>query len=164
MKNNQKLSIPKLVASIALCQLAGIIGSVFTASSVSTWYATLQKPSFNPPGWVFGPVWTLLYLLMGISFYLIWNKSDNFRKKGAKVAASAFGIQLALNVLWSLLFFGLKSPIAAFVCIVALWLAVLVTIMKFNRISKAAAMLLMPYLLWVSFAALLNFSIVLLNI
>lgn len=100
---------------------------------------------------------------MGISFYLIWNNNNNFRKKDAKIAAAAFGIQLVLNVLWSLLFFGLKSPAAALVCIVALWAAIFITITKFYRISKAAAVLLIPYILWVSFAVVLNFSIVLLN-
>ncbi|MGM5488579.1 MAG: TspO/MBR family protein [Nanobdellota archaeon] len=148
----------RLIASLIICQLAGIIGSVFTVSSVSTWYVTLAKPVFNPPGWVFGPVWTVLYLLMGISLYLVWNNKNRTTK-----ALVIFAVQLVLNSLWSILFFGLQSPLIAFIEIIVLWVAIVASIVQFYRISRPAAYLLIPYLLWVSFAAVLNLSIVLLN-
>ncbi|MBU0980986.1 MAG: tryptophan-rich sensory protein [Nanoarchaeota archaeon] len=146
----------KLIISIIACQLAGIIGSVFTASSVSTWYATLNKPFFNPPSWLFGPVWTTLYLLMGISLYLLWEKR-------ARTVITLFIIQLGLNTLWSICFFGLKNPLLAFVEILVLWGAIIITIFSSYKVSKAAAYLLIPYILWVTFAAILNFYIFWLN-
>lgn len=155
-------SIYKLVFSIIICQLAGLIGSFFTASSIDTWYAALQKPSFNPPSWIFGPVWVTLFVLMGISLYLVWEKG--IKAKGAKTALIFFGIQLALNALWSIIFFGLRSPLYASIEIIILWLAILFTILKFYRISKPAAYLLIPYMLWVSFAAVLNISIAIINL
>lgn len=155
-------NIPLLLYSLIICQLAGIIGSFFTSSSIPTWYAALEKPSFNPPNWVFAPVWTTLFVLMGISLYLIWNKG--LKAKKVKIALTFFGIQLTLNVLWSIIFFGLKSPLYAFMEIIILWIAILLTIFKFYRISKAAAYLLIPYLIWVSFAVVLNFLILTLNL
>ncbi|MBU3958027.1 MAG: tryptophan-rich sensory protein, partial [Nanoarchaeota archaeon] len=125
------------------------------------WYANLTKPFFAPSNWVFGPVWTALYVLMGISFFLVWRKGLN---KKTKNAINIFGVQLALNVLWSLAFFGLKSPIAGFVVIIALWVAIAATIMKFMKIERNAGLLLIPYIIWVSIAAALNLSIVLLNL
>ncbi|MBN2422884.1 tryptophan-rich sensory protein [Candidatus Woesearchaeota archaeon] len=156
-----KINYLKLIASIVICQSAGIIGSFFTASSVNTWYLTLNKPSFNPPSWVFGPVWITLYFLMGISLYIIWNNYKNTKKSG--LALILFSFQLLLNSLWSILFFGLRNPFLAFIEIVLLWTAILLTILYFYRISKTAAYLLIPYILWVSFAAVLNFSIFYLN-
>jgi len=156
-----KINYWKLVASIVICQLAGIIGSFFTVSSVNTWYVELAKPSFNPPSWVFSPVWITLFVLMGISLYLVWDKG--IKSKQSKIAITIFGVQLALNTLWSILFFGLKSPLSAFVEIVFLWIAILLTIIYFYKISKPAAYLLIPYILWVSFAAVLNFSLFYLN-
>ncbi|MFP4424800.1 MAG: TspO/MBR family protein [Candidatus Woesearchaeota archaeon] len=153
-----KIDYLKLIASIIICQLAGIIGSVFTISSVSTWYVTLNKPFFNPPGWIFGPVWTILYLLMGISLYLVWTNKDRTRK-----ALAIFATQLVLNSLWSILFFGLQSPFLAAMEIIVLWGAILLSIAYFYRISRPAAYLLIPYILWVTFAAVLNLSIFLLN-
>ncbi|MFZ3076948.1 MAG: TspO/MBR family protein [Candidatus Aenigmatarchaeota archaeon] len=153
--------ILKLAASIGICLLAGVVGSIFTVSAIPSWYATLAKPFFAPPNWVFAPVWTTLYVLMGISLFLVWRKGFSKKTKGA---IGIFGIQLALNVLWSLAFFGLKSPIAGLVVIVALWAAIAATIMKFMKISRNADLLLIPYIVWVSIAALLNFSIVLLNL
>jgi tryptophan-rich sensory protein len=151
----------RLVVSIILCQLAGIIGSLFTASAIPGWYATLNKPSFTPPSGLFAPVWTLLYLLMGISLFLVWrSKTDPIRWK---TALSVFGLQLFLNALWSVLFFGLRSPLAGLVGIICLWAAIVATIALFSRISKTAAWLLTPYFLWVSFALLLNASILALN-
>lgn len=155
-----KINYWKLVISIFVCQLVGIIGSFFTASSVSSWYPTLVKPAFNPPNWVFSPVWITLFVLMGVSLYLVWEKG--FREN--KTAITIFGVQLGLNVLWSILFFGLKSPLLAFIEIIFLWAAILLTILKFYKISKWSAYLLIPYILWVSFAAVLNFAIFYLNV
>lgn len=152
-------NIIKLIISIIICQLAGFIGSLFTSPSIPTWYAALNKPSFNPPNWLFAPVWTALYLLIGIALYLVW-----INKKRNKSAITFFTIQLMLNSLWSLLFFGLKNPFLAFIEIIILWSFILLTMISFYKISKPASYLLIPYILWVSFAALLNFSIWLLNI
>ncbi len=147
----------KLIISIMLPFLASIIGGLFTESSASSWYATLIKPPFNPPSWVFGPVWTILYLLMGISLYLVW------AKKYDRTSFMFFGVQLFLNALWSILFFGMKSPFYAFIEIIFLWVAILITTFYFYKINKISAYLLIPYILWVSFAAVLNFSIFILN-
>ncbi|OGS25025.1 MAG: TspO protein [Elusimicrobia bacterium RIFOXYB2_FULL_48_7] len=151
----------KLIASIIVCQLAGIIGAYFTMPAIRTWYVTLNKPSFNPPNWIFGPVWTALYLLMGIALFLVWKKYDG--SKGVKAALSVFFIQLFLNTTWSILFFGMRNPLAGLVEIAALWIAILLTILSFYKISKTAAVLLLPYILWVSFAAILNFYLWRLN-
>ena len=151
------MKIYKLLISILLPFLASGIGGLFTASSVSSWYVTLNKPSFNPPSWVFGPVWTILYLLMGISLYLVWSK------KFSKPAFIFFGVQLFLNALWSILFFGIKSPLFAFIGITLLWTAIFITIIYFYKLNKLSSYLLIPYILWVSFAAVLNFAIFLLN-
>ena len=150
----------KLIASIVTCQMAGVIGAVFTTPSISGWYADLNKPFFNPPNWLFGPVWTLLYLSMSISLYLIWNQKDGVKTKTALIF---FAIQLGLNTLWSIVFFGMRLPSAAFVEILILLIFIVLTIIKFFSISKVSAYLLIPYLLWVSFASLLNLYIVRLN-
>ena len=157
----QRVNLSKLVVSILLCQFAGLIGSVFTASSLENWYLFLEKPAFNPPAWVFFPAWVTLYTLMGISLYLVWEKG--LQEQEIKKGIFIFGIQLGLNTLWSILFFGLKSPYYAFVEIVLLWFAILLTILKFRKISKTASYLLFPYILWVSFAMLLNYYIWILN-
>jgi tryptophan-rich sensory protein len=157
----KNVNISKLLASILLCQFAGVIGSVFTASSLDNWYLLLEKPSFNPPSWVFFPVWTALYTLMGISLYLVWEKG--LQKPEVKKGIFIFGIQLGLNSLWSFLFFGLKSPYYAFIEIILLWLAIFLTILQFRKISKTASYLLLPYIIWVSFAAVLNYYIWILN-
>lgn len=151
----------KLIGCIFICQLAGIIGSLFTVTSINSWYSNLNKPIFNPPSWVFGPVWTLLYLLMGISLYIILRKG--LKTRNQKRGVYIFGVQLALNSLWSILFFGLKSPLLAFIEIIFLWIAIMLSIIYFYKLSKTAAYLLVPYILWVSFAAVLNFSFILLN-
>ena len=156
-----KIKNPKLlIISLIIPQLAAILGSLFTSKTVDTWYLELIKPSFNPPSWLFGPVWTTLYILMGISLYLVW--ADR-KKKFRKPAFTFYGIQLGLNALWSILFFGLQSPLYAFIEIIFLWTAIAFTIYYFYKISKNAAYLLIPYILWVSFAAILNFSIYYLN-
>jgi len=149
--------ILKLIGIIIICQLAGFIGSLFTTPAIPTWYKTLTKPSFNPPNSIFSPVWITLFLLMGISLFLVWQKNHKDRK--VKIALLFFTVQLVLNILWSILFFGLKSPLGAFIEIIILWFAILLTIIKFFKVSKPAGLLLLPYILWVSFAALLNFSI-----
>jgi tryptophan-rich sensory protein len=157
----QKVNVFRLLASVMVCQLAGVIGSIFTASSLEGWYFLLEKPTFNPPSWVFFPVWTILYTLMGISFYLVWKQG--IKEREVKTGVFLFGLQLGLNTLWSLLFFGLKSPYYAFLEILILWAAILLTIIQFWKISKSASLLLIPYILWVSFAALLNYQIWVLN-
>lgn len=156
-----KIDWLKLVVCLVVCQLAGVIGSFFTASSVSTWYVTLDKPFFTPPGWAFAPVWITLYVLMGISAYIIWSKGLD--KPAARFAMAAFGVQLVLNAFWSVAFFGMKSPLFGLIVIAALWAAILATILGFMRISMKAALLLVPYITWVSLAAILNLSIYLLN-
>jgi benzodiazapine receptor len=157
----KKWNALKLVISILLCQVAGMIGGFFTASSVNTWYDTLTKPSFNPPNWLFSPVWITLYVLMGVALFIVWK--HGIQTAGVKIAVYLFGVQLVLNTLWSFLFFGLKTPLLAFIEIVILWGFILVTLLKFRTLSKLAGFLLIPYLLWVSFAAVLNFSLWYLN-
>ncbi len=151
--------IIKFLVAVFLCEGAGIAGSFFTTPNIGSWYVTLSKPSFNPPNWIFAPAWTLLFFLMGVSLYLVWNKKDNLPEGGKRIAMLVFFQQLSLNILWSALFFGLHNPFLAFVEIIVLWLSILMTIFYFSKISKTAAYLLVPYILWVSFAAFLNFSI-----
>jgi translocator protein len=148
---------PKLIIALALPFLAGWIGSIATMPTIPGWYASLDKPALNPPSWIFGPVWTTLYVLMGIAAFLVWRKGWENRK--VKLALSVFGLQLLLNSAWSVLFFGLKNPGGAFVDIIFMWVAIAATIVLFGKISKTAAWLLVPYILWVSFAAYLNYSI-----
>lgn len=157
----RRINLPRLLACVIICQLAGIIGSLFTSSSLDSWYLLLEKPTFNPPSWVFFPVWTILYTLMGISLYLVWEKGLQYRE--VKAGVFLFGLQLILNTIWSLLFFGLRSPYYAFLEILVLWVAILLTIIQFWKISKPASLLLIPYILWVSFATLLNYQIWILN-
>lgn len=151
----------KLVISVGVCELAGVIGSLFTVSAIPGWYATLIKSPFNPPGWVFGPVWTALYFLMGVAAFLIWRKG--IERKDVRWALIVFDIQLALNAAWSIIFFGLHSPFWALVDIVAMLIAILAAMYYFCRISKTAVWLLVPYLLWVIFATYLNYSVWRLN-
>jgi len=138
---------------------AGAIGGIFTSSAIPTWYANLAKPDFNPPNWLFGPAWTVLYILMGIALYLVWTSS----KEDKKFAYVAFCVQLVLNALWSIIFFGAHEFGWAFLEIAILWLAILTTIIAFYRVSKPAAYLLIPYILWVTFAAILNYGVWKLN-
>jgi translocator protein len=151
------LNYLKLIISVGACLLVGFVAGMFTSSSITSWYATLAKPSFSPPNWLFAPVWTLLYILMGIALYLVWNSH------GSKIAITFFIIQLALNFAWSFLFFSLQNPLLAFIDILLLWAMIIVTALLFFPLSRTAAILLIPYFLWVSFAALLNFSIYWLN-
>jgi len=151
----------KLVIAIFVSELAGVIGAIFTAPAIPTWYAALNKPGFTPPSAVFAPVWTLLFLLIGIAAYLVWN--EGFGKREVRIALGIFLLQLGLNVFWTYLFFGLQNPLAGFAEIIFLWLAILATIIAFSRVSTLAALLLVPYILWVSLAATLNYFIVALN-
>ena len=155
IKSKNKFNFSKLFISLFITQLAGIIGSIATATSVKSWYLlNLNKPSFNPPSWIFAPVWTILFILMGVSLYLVWNKKNNL---------FWFWIQLFLNTLWSFLFFGFRSSSLAFYEIIFLWLTIFITIIKFWQYKKSASILLWPYLAWVSFASFLNYSIMILN-
>ncbi len=149
-----------LMVSIALCFLAGGIGSIATTSSVNGWFAEVNKPTWNPPNWIFGPVWSTLFLMMGVSAWLVW-KQAGFQN--AKFELGWFAFHLLLNILWSVLFFGLQQMGWACVEIVVLWLSIAATMVLFYRHSKLAAGLLIPYLLWVSFAAFLNYTIWRLN-
>ncbi len=151
----------KLIISLLIPQLAGGIGSFFTVGSVKDWYPVLIKPALNPPSWVFGPVWTTLFLLMGYALYLVWVSESG---KNKRLAYWAFGVQMFLNMLWSIIFFGLHSPGGALLEMIFLWLAIFGTIIAFAKISKLASWLLVPYILWVSFAGYLNYSIWMLNL
>ena len=153
--------IYRLIISVAICQGAGLIGSIFTAPSIQTWYVALQKPPFTPPNWLFAPAWITLYLLMGISASLIWQQGLDNRQN--RTALIIFLVQLVLNALWSIVFFGFESPLSGMVVIVLLWVAILITILKFMPISKTAGLILIPYIGWVTFAAILNVSIYILN-
>lgn len=146
---------------MGVCLGTGILGSVFTASSIPSWYAGLAKPSFNPPNWVFGPVWTTLYLLMAISIYLITD--SKVEKIKIKLLLNIFWVHLILNLLWSVIFFGFRNPELAFFEIIILWGFILYLTKSFYTISKVAGLLMTPYLLWVSFAAFLNFTVWQLN-
>jgi benzodiazapine receptor len=155
------MNILKLLFSIIVCEAVGIFGALFTTSAIPTWYAGLKKPSFSPPNWIFGPVWTLLYALMGIAAYLIWQQG--IAKSAVRQALFLFTLQLILNFLWSFFFFKLQLPIYALIEILLLWVLILATIISFYQINKTAGFILVPYLHWVSFATLLNFYIVKLN-
>ncbi|MDO8558880.1 MAG: TspO/MBR family protein [bacterium] len=169
----------KFIISIGICEAAGAAGSIFTIPAIKNWYAFLEKPSFSPPNWLFAPAWTILYFLMGVSLYLVWAKNWGIEVKAGQAqqktwnpiskklwtgswreenAIAIFVVQLILNILWSVIFFGLKSPGMAFFEIIMLWFAILYTIVNFYRISKPAGLLLLPYILWVTFAAILNFA------
>lgn len=151
----------RFIIAIAVCQTTGIIGSFFTMDEIPTWYPTLVRPDLAPPNWVFAPVWTTLFALMGIAAFLVWNKG--LSRKGVRQALGIFGFQLVLNVLWSIIFFSLHSPGGAVVAVVALWAAIAWTIGTFWNISRLAAYLLIPYIGWVSFAAYLNLAFWMLN-
>jgi tryptophan-rich sensory protein len=153
--------IVKLLLSIVICQAAGIIGSFFTTPNIPTWYKALNKPPFAPPNWVFAPVWTILFLLMGIALYLVWKQG--WSAPGVRMAMIIFFIHLVVNILWSAVFFGLRAPLAGFFVIVALWFLIILTIIYFSNISKTAGILLIPYIVWVSFASVLNFMLYKLN-
>lgn len=156
-----KKDVAKLVASIVICEGAGGIGVIFTTPAIPTWYAALQKPGFTPPNAAFAPVWLTLYLLMAIAVFLVWRKV--FQVEGVKVALSLFLAQLVLNVLWSIVFFGMKSLLGGVVIILVLWVVILLTIIKFFKISRPAGGLMIPYIVWVSIASYLNIGVWMLN-
>lgn len=151
----------KLIVSLVICQAAGGVGAIFTSSAIREWYSHIQKPSFTPPNWLFGPVWTVLYILMGISLFLVWNVDDlsGIRKK----ALMAFAVHLGLNVAWSFCFFYLRNPLAGLLEIIALWLSIGIFMILFYQVRPAAMYLQIPYLLWTTFAAALNYSLWRLN-
>jgi len=171
----------KLLASIIICELAGVVGSVFTSPEIEAWYKNLKKPAFNPPNWVFGPAWIIIFILMGISLYLVWQKkfepkiisAQTYNPLSQKFLSGSwrrlnivliFVTQLVLNILWSVLFFGAHSVAAGFFELLMLWFAIVFTMVNFHRVSKVATWILLPYILWVSFAGILNFYIWILNI
>ena len=157
----KKLNVFKMLFAIFICQLAGILGSIATYPNIPTWYASLQKPWFTPPGWLFGPAWITLYTLMGIALYLILE--NGWDKKETKMALYVFSLQLILNSLWSFLFFGLQNPFLAFIEIIILWITIAATLVLFYRINRTAGIILIPYICWVTFASLLNYYVWLLN-
>ncbi len=154
-----KRQVLGLIVFLLLCFMAAGIGSLFTMPAIASWYATLPKPAWTPPAWVFGPVWSALYTLMAVAAWLVWNQRGVLR---ALLPLALFASQLVLNVLWSYLFFGLHRVGAAAVDIVFLWVAILLTLLAFGRVRPLAGWLLLPYLLWVTYAATLNFGIVVL--
>ena len=161
MVKGKGADIYRLIISLLVCQLAGFIGSLVTRPAVSTWYAELIKPKFTPPDWVFAPVWISLYILMGVAAFLVWRRG--LHHQVVRRALAFFGVQLVLNVLWSYLFFGLRSPLAGLIGICILGIAIILTVRSFLQASRTAGLLLIPYFLWVSFATGLNLSIWWLN-
>ena len=151
----------KILIAVASCLLVGFLSGLATTGAIENWYAELNKPFFNPPNWIFAPAWTLLYTLMGISAALIWHQG--WHRADVKNALLFFLIQLVLNFFWSIIFFGAEMPLPALIEIVILWGFILACIIKFHKINKVAAYLLIPYLAWVTFATALNFSIWYLN-
>ena len=151
----------KIVLVVLVCVSIGYLSGMVTRDSITTWYPTLVKPIFNPPNWIFAPVWTLLYIMMGIAAGLVW--TSDFDEKMVKKALGFFAIQFGLNALWSYLFFGLHNPLLALAEIILLWLMLFETYNQFKKIDKTTGLLLLPYLAWVSFATILNASIWWLN-
>ena len=154
----------RILIVVVTCLAIGYFSGMATQSSIKTWFPTLIKPSFNPPNWVFAPVWSMLYIMMGIAAGLVWNRMEASKDKElVKKSLIFFAIQLGLNALWSVLFFGLRNPMLALIEIVLLWLMIYETYIKFGKIDKIAGYLFLPYLAWVSFASILNASIWWLN-
>ena len=155
------MDIARLVISIAACEGAGGIGTIFTTRAIRSWYAGLKKPTFTPPNAAFAPVWVTLYLLMGIAVFLVWR--EGLGQEGVTTAFVIFWAQLVLNILWSAIFFGLKSLFGGMVIILLLWVAILINIIAFFGVSRLAGSLLIPYIIWVSIAANLNVQVWKLN-
>lgn len=154
--------ILRVILVVATCLVIGYLSGLVTKESITTWYPTIKKPSFNPPNWIFAPVWTILYIMMGVAGGIVWNRID-MDEENVKKAFRLFIFQLALNALWSYLFFGLHNPLLALIEIVLLWLLIFETYVQFRKIDKTAGILFIPYLAWVSFATVLNASIWWLN-
>lgn len=159
MKLNKTI---KIIVLVITCLAIGFLSGQVTRDAITSWYPTIIKPSFNPPNWLFGPVWSMLYAMMGVAAGLVWSKIDSNQQVVNK-ALLFFGIQLALNALWSYLFFGLHNPFLAFIEIILLWLMIYETYSQFSKIDKIAGYLFIPYLAWVGFASILNGSIWWLN-
>lgn len=157
----QRHAIIRITLAALGTLVLGSLSGIATVDAITGWYASLQKPSFNPPNWIFGPVWTVLYLMMGVAAGLVWSSAADPAIK--RSALRIYLLQLALNMAWSLLFFGLKAPLLALLEIIVLWLTILLCIRSFRAVKAAAAYLMVPYLLWVTFASVLNAAIVLLN-
>ncbi len=157
----EKKTYLRIAVAVIVCLLVGALSGFATQSSVDTWYTTLNKPSFNPPNWIFAPVWTTLYILMGIAAGIVWG--HGYYHKWVKTALYFFGFQLLFNASWSIIFFGLQSPLPALLILIILLGLILLTIRRFKIVSRTAAYLMVPYLLWVLFAGILNFKIVQLN-
>jgi benzodiazapine receptor len=155
-------SYPKLIAAILFCLIVGSLGSFVTTTGPGSWYTALEKPFFAPPNWVFAPMWVTLFVLMGIALYLVWESSTENRD--VRIALGIFGVQFAFNVIWSFLFFGLRSPLLGLIDILLLWVMIAATIWAFYRVKKSAAYLLIPYIAWVSLASALNGAIYYLSI
>jgi len=152
----------KIIVMIVTCVVIGAIAGLLTQEGVDTWYKTIEKPSFNPPNWIFAPVWSTLYVMMGIAAGLVWHEMDR-QKETVKKGLTYFAIQLGLNAFWSFIFFGLHNPFLALIEIVLLWLMIYETFIQFNKVNKIAGYLFIPYMLWVTFATLLTASIWWLN-
>ncbi|MBD3661907.1 MAG: tryptophan-rich sensory protein [Arenibacter algicola] len=152
-----KKQLTYIAISVTVCLTIGFLSSFATQSSVNDWYLELNKPSFNPPNWIFAPVWTVLYIMMGVAAGIVW--AQGFYHIWVKTALYHFGIQLLFNALWSIIFFGFKNPFAALLVILALLVLLIFTIKWFKVVSQTAALLLIPYLLWVCFATALNYKI-----
>lgn len=158
-KHHKNKTLLNFLMFIILAQFAGLLGSIFTTPNIRIWYDTLNKPNLNPPNWLFAPVWTILFLLMGISSYLIFTAKD----KNRRIAMKLYFSQLILNIVWSIIFFAMRSPQFALVEIIILWVFILATISSFYKVKKIAGILFIPYILWVSFAMYLNYQIFILN-
>jgi len=159
--SHKKFQFLPFLISLLITLAIGFVASLFTRPQIARWYSTLNKPSFNPPNWLFAPVWTGIYIMIAIAAYLVWKRRDNTREYSFTV--SIYFIQLALNFSWSIVFFGLHGIRPALIVILLLWVSIILNIRWFNKFSSTAAWLLLPYLAWVSFASLLNLSIYLLN-
>jgi tryptophan-rich sensory protein len=152
---------PMLIGSILIPLVVGYIGAIVTLPQITTWYATLSKPWWSPPNWLFGPIWTTLYVLMGIALFLVWR--EGIHRRDVRFAILIFGVQLILSLVWSVVFFSFHALFGAFAIVMLLWLAILANIIAFVIISKCAGLLLVPYIIWVSIASYLNYSVYLLN-
>lgn len=161
MESFNKGDIPKLIISILIPLIVGFTSSFATFSSLTTFFDVLNKPAWTPPAWAFGPIWTILYILMGIALFLVWREGLN--RRDVQIAIGVFAVQLILNFFWTIIFFGFKSLFGGLIEIVFLWIAILINIILFYRISKVAGILLVPYIVWVTIASYLNYTVFLLN-
>ncbi len=161
MESFRKEEIPKLIISVLIPLIVGFTSSFATFGSIPTFFDVLNKSSWTPPAWAFGPIWTILYILMGIALFLVWR--EGFERRDVKIAIGVFFVQLILNFFWTIIFFGFKSLFGGLIEIIFLWIAILINIILFYRISKAAGILLVPYIIWVTIASYLNYSLFLLN-